>query len=292
MLYTIENKRLAVTVSDMGAELMSIKTKADDCEYLWQGDKKYWGDRAPILFPICGRLVGGCYTYGGEEYKMDIHGFARASAFTLTEKSDDAITLTLESSEETKKIYPFDFVLSATYRLEGDRLINSYKIINSGVQTLPYSFGGHPGFNVPLGGEGNFEDCYLAFGEKCTPEIFLLSPSLFLSGNTAPFKLTCGKRLDLRHDLFDNDAIFLKDAAKSVSIKSRVSKKSVTVEYNDFDYIGFWQADHSDATYVCIEPWNGLPGIDGKVDDFESKVAMRQLPAGESYKMEFSIVIK
>ena len=42
MLYTIENKKLSVTVSDLGAELMSVKTKADGCEYLWQGDEKYW----------------------------------------------------------------------------------------------------------------------------------------------------------------------------------------------------------------------------------------------------------
>lgn len=292
MLYTIENKKLSVTVSDAGAELMSIKTRADGCEYLWQGDEKYWEDRAPLLFPICGRLVGGYYTYGGKEYKMDIHGFVRVSTFTVAEKTDDSITLTFSSNEETKKQYPFDFAFKATYRLDGDRLVNSFEIINSGSETLPYSFGGHPGFNVPLGGEGAFEDCYLAFGEKCAPELFLLSPTCFLSGETEPYKLTCGKRLDLKHSLFDNDAIFLKDAAKSVSIKSRASKKSVTVEYSDFDYIGFWQADHTDATFLCIEPWNGLPGFDGKTDDFSTKVAMRQLPAGECEKMEFTIVIK
>lgn len=292
MLYTIENKKLSVTVSDMGAELTSIKTRADGCEYLWQGDAKYWGDRAPILFPICGRLVGGQYTYGGEKYEMKIHGFARASIFTVEEKSDDAITLVLSSDDETKKQYPFYFVLKVTYRLDGDRLVNSFEITNGGSGVMPYSFGGHPGFNVPVGGEGAFEDCYLAFGEKCAPELFLLSPSLFLSGETMPYKLVCGKRLELGHGLFDNDALFFKNTAKSVSIKSRVSKKSVTVEFDDFDYVGFWQADHTDAPYVCIEPWNGLPGIDGKTDDFATKVAMRQLPAGESEKMEFSIIIK
>lgn len=292
MLYTIENKKLTVTVSDVGAELMSVKTRADGCEYLWQGDDKYWGDRAPLLFPICGRLVGGFYTYDGSEYKMGIHGFARKSTFTLAEKTDDSITLTLSSNDDTKKVYPFDFLFKATYRLEGDRLVNRFEIANTGNGTMPFSFGGHPGFNVPVGGEGSFEDCYLAFGEKSEPELFLLSPTCFLSGETEPFKLTCGKRIDLKHSLFDNDAIFLKNAAKSVSIKSRASKKSVTVEYPDFDYIGFWQTDHSDATFVCIEPWNGLPGFDGKTDDFSTKVAMRQLPAGESTEMGFDIIIK
>lgn len=292
MLYTIENKKLSVTLSDVGAELMSVKTKADGCEYLWQGDAKYWKDRAPLLFPICGRLVGGSYTYGGKEYQMGIHGFVRSASFTVAEKTDDAITLTYASNEETRKVYPFDFLFKATYRLDGDRLINAFEITNTGSGVLPYSFGGHPGFNVPVGGEGSFEDCYLAFGEKSEPELFLLSPTCFLSGETAPYKLTCGKRLDLKHSLFDNDAIFLKNAAKSVSIKSRATKKSVTVDYADFDYIGFWQADHTDATFVCIEPWNGLPGFDGKQDDFATKVAMRQLPTGETANMEFTIIIK
>ena len=292
MLYTIENKKLIVTISDKGAELMSVKTKSDGWEYLWQGDEKYWKDRAPLLFPICGRLVGGVYTYDGSQYEMGIHGFIRMCVFSVEDKTDDAITLTASADEETKKMYPFDFVFKATYRLDGDRLVNSFEICNTGSGTMPYSFGGHPGFNLPLGGEGAFEDCYLAFGEKCAPELFLLSPTCFLSGETEPYKLKCGTRLELRHELFDNDAIFLKNAAKSVSIKSRASKKSVTVEYSDFDYIGFWQADHTDAPYLCIEPWNGLPGFDGKTDDFATKTAMRHLPAGESAKMGFDIVIK
>ena len=50
----LQNEYLTVEVSDLGAELQSIKD-ADDKEYLWQGDDKYWGRRSPILFPIvCG----------------------------------------------------------------------------------------------------------------------------------------------------------------------------------------------------------------------------------------------
>ena len=38
MNYTIFNDFLEVTVSDVGAELMSVKSKKDSTEYLWQGD--------------------------------------------------------------------------------------------------------------------------------------------------------------------------------------------------------------------------------------------------------------
>lgn len=53
---TLQNEFLTVEVSDLGAELQSIKD-ADEHEYLWQGDDKYWGRRSPILFPI----VSGLY---------------------------------------------------------------------------------------------------------------------------------------------------------------------------------------------------------------------------------------
>ena len=63
MLYTIENEQIRVEISDRGAEIMSIVGKKSGHEYLWQGDAKYWASRATVLFPICGRLTEGKYTY-------------------------------------------------------------------------------------------------------------------------------------------------------------------------------------------------------------------------------------
>ena len=63
MLYTIENEKLKVSISDKGAELQNIILKSDGTEYLWQGDERFWSGRAYNLFPICGRLTDGRYTY-------------------------------------------------------------------------------------------------------------------------------------------------------------------------------------------------------------------------------------
>ena len=292
MLYTIENKKLKVEVASRGAELMSIKSKADDCEYLWQGNEKYWASRACVLFPICGRLVDGYYTYEGNKYEMQLHGFARKTEYTMVEQKEDSITFELKADETSLAMYPFNFTFRVTYTLDGNKLLNSLTVINNDEKVLPYAVGGHPGFNVPLDGNGKFEDWYLSFGEKCEPEMFLLAPSCMLSGETAPFKLKCGTRLPLTHDLFDNDAIFLKNTAKSITIKSRNSKKSLTVEFADFDYVGLWHAMKSDAPFLCIEPWTGLPATDGKQDDFATKQAMKYLDGGKSAKYEFTIIAK
>ena len=50
-MYSIENQYLKIEVSSLGAELQSIFDKEMKQEVLWQGDKKYWGRRAPVLFP-------------------------------------------------------------------------------------------------------------------------------------------------------------------------------------------------------------------------------------------------
>ncbi len=53
---TLQNEFLTVEVSDLGAELQSIKD-ADEHEYLWQGDDKYWGRRSPISSPSFAGLI-------------------------------------------------------------------------------------------------------------------------------------------------------------------------------------------------------------------------------------------
>lgn len=77
MTATIQNEKVMVSISDKGAELQSVRLKEDNTEYLWQGDSTYWGRRAPILFPIVGRLVDNTYYVDGKPYSLTQHGFAR-----------------------------------------------------------------------------------------------------------------------------------------------------------------------------------------------------------------------
>ena len=111
MIYTIKNEYLTVDINSLGAELWSVKS-ADGCEYIWQGDPEFWSGRAPIMFPICGRLFEGKYTYLGKEYTMPNHGIARSSEFSLLKQTDNEITLSLVADDKTKESYPFDFIFN------------------------------------------------------------------------------------------------------------------------------------------------------------------------------------
>ena len=117
MSVTISNDFLTATINEKGAELASLK--ANDIEYIWQADPKYWGRHAPFLFPFVGRLKDNQYTYKGKTYPMGQHGFARDKEFSVVEHSTDKAVFILKSDAETREIYPFDFVLTISYEVWG-----------------------------------------------------------------------------------------------------------------------------------------------------------------------------
>lgn len=292
MLYTIRNDQLTVTVNDMGAELWSIVHR--DAEYLWQGDPTYWSGRAYNLFPICGRLTEGKYTWQGKTYEMNLHGFARKSLYTMIAQTETSLTFRLETSEKSLAVYPFDFCLDLTYTLEGTTITTTFNIVNRGEGEMPCAIGAHPGFNLPLGGEGVFEDYYLRFAcKKDKVEQFVLSETCYMTRETIPFPhIEDGRIIRLRHDLFDHDAFFLKNVCKTVTLCSDKTDRAVTVSYPDMQYLGVWHAPRTEAPYVCIEPWYSLPAYDGEIDDFATKRDMRHLAPGETWNSSFTITVK
>lgn len=292
MIYTIENDFLSVAVSSLGAELVSIKGKNNACEYLWQGDEKYWAGQAPVMFPICGRLYEGKYTYLGKEYTMPNHGIARASEFSLKSAIQDEITLSLVANEETKRSYPFDFTLNVTFKLVKCSLEITYNVVNNDTCELIFAVGGHPAFNVPINNQGSFEDYYVEFDNSCNALRVDFSPTCFCTKNDKIFTQGGTKRIDLSHNLFDDDAIFLYNIDKSITLKSDKYNGSVKLKYDRMKYVGLWHMPKTDAPYICIEPWSSIPANDGVVDDLLTKEEMIHLPSGYSYKNTYSITIE
>lgn len=289
MFYTIENEKIRVVIDSLGGEMMSLQTKQDDCEYLWQGDSAYWSGRAIHLFPICGRLFAGKYTYQGNTYEMGAHGFLRSSEMAVVEQKIDQITFQLTDTEVTRQQYPFAFCLNVTYRLLENHVLVDFQVINTDDKTLIFTLGGHPGFALPLEKGLSFDDYTVTFCEPCEPQKIVFSPTCFLTGNTEPFVLNQNVAFSLHHDLFDQDAIFLQGMSKSVTLASHKGTKQVTLTCNDMKYLGFWHTPKSDAPFVCIEPWLGIPSHDSKVDDWETKQDMIHLPVGEQYQTGYQI---
>ena len=289
MITTIENDFLEVKTSQKGAELYSIKSKKTGVEYLWQGDPEFWTDRSPVLFPICGRLFGGKYYYNGVEYKMDIHGFSRLLDFEVNKISNKTAEFTLKSNLQTKKSYPFDFEFSLIYKLKNNALITEYRVKNLDDKELIFSYGAHPGFRVPQKNNEKFEDYYLEFSKSKLKKL-VFSSTCFDLEKLEDLSLSENK-LFLRHELFDNDAIFIQTKTDAVKLKSIKNNSCVEVSYKDMTTLGLWHAPKTNAPYICIEPWHGLPSTDGVVDDLKTKKQMIKLEKNKTYENFYTIKI-
>ena len=130
MQATIHNEFLTLTVDTHGAEAVSLKNAAGE-EMLWQADPAIWKRHAPILFPWTGKLTGGTFTANGKTYKGGQHGFARDMEHTLLRAEGDTIQLELRADDAMKaERFPFDFVLTSTFRLEGKTVHHTLTVQN------------------------------------------------------------------------------------------------------------------------------------------------------------------
>jgi galactose mutarotase-like enzyme len=282
--FRIENENLRLVVSSHGAEAQSVYGVRSGIEYLWQGDPQFWSSRSPILFPILGRVKEGKYSWRGETYSITIpHGFAKNSPFELERREAARLQFLLKSSAETKKQYPFDFQLRIEYVLEETSLVTRFHVTNTGSQPMPFSWGGHPGFRVPLSAGEKFEDYRLDFATEESPERHLIE-GVFVSGKTTPFALKDGRSIPLKHQIFDDEAILLQNIKnRKVFLVGPGDRRRWSVEFDDFEFIAFWQPQKTESPFVCLEPWSGLPDLfDKTISELDEKIGMKTLPPGGS----------
>ncbi len=280
MDYTITNGTLTVSAETLGAQLKEIRG-AGGAQYLWPGQADIWGDRAPVLFPYVARLTGGKYTYRGKSYSLPIHGFASGAEFAC-EAGEEELRFTICDTPETRACYPFPFRFTVAYRLAENTLTQEYTVENTGKETMWFGLGAHPGFRVPLEEGLDFTDYSLEFAPDVSPVRIGFTPQCFLSGEDTPYPLENG-RLPLRHDLFDQDAIVLRDCGSQVTLRSAKGKRAVKAEFAGIPFLGIWHQPNMAAPYVCIEPWCSLPSRQDVVEDLETQPTLLSLPAGERY---------
>ena len=281
MIYTLKNENLEVMVNSLGAELISAVSKAGH-EYIWQGSE--WKKHAPVLFPICGALLGGKYTFKGREYALEKHGFAKLYDFSLKNASDTELTLVLESNEDTLAIYPFEFALAARFAIKGNRLEVTFTVENKGAQIMPYMFGWHPAFT--LAGNEPINSFYVDFGERTELTRHTLQNGPFINPFYTSYPLNGGKYYLNEEEIYANDTMIFKDASKKVKLLGGNGEPSLTLEYSDnLSYLCIWKYPASSARYICLEPWSDVPSDGETEENFLSRPMSRLSPSEkENYK--------
>ncbi|MCQ2435556.1 MAG: aldose 1-epimerase family protein [Clostridia bacterium] len=274
----ITNGTISAQINEHGAELTALTAGAS--EIIWNGDAAYWTGHSPVLFPICGRLADDRYSENGKHYTLQKHGFARHSDFSVKDHSENSVTLSLTSDEKLRECYPFDFELDISFELTADSLVQTYTVRNRGNDTMYFSLGAHPAFNVPMGGKVLFGAC-----EK--PETLTVDGDGLING-TAPVQID-GNALTLTPHLFDNDAIIMESPKSTdVTVVSPNGTPLVKMVFDAVPYLLIWAKP--DAPYVCIEPWHGVPDHSGCGGDISKKPAVVSLPAGNTFTFRTEII--
>lgn len=291
MRVELKNQGFSAAVSSLGAELVSLKNR-EGTELLWQGDEAHWRGQAPVLFPIVGALRGGKAQIEGNWFEMGQHGFARRREFAVTAQEQDAVSFRLTSDYETMQQYPYAFALTVTYRLTDTGITTSFAVENTGEQVMPFSIGGHPGFQIPCGESGAFEEYVIEFEQeehqRC-PAIDL-SCALIDDSRTA-FTLEGEKRIPLTHALFYGDALIFENLnSQWVRVWNPKSGKGVEMTFPGFPLLGIWSAKN-DGPYVCLEPWTGCATRTSEGDRFEEKKNMTFLPPKATAEYSFSVAV-
>ena len=284
-MHIIENGSLRVTVSDAGAELVSVIDREHDTERIWIGDPAVWNRHAPILFPFVGKVMDGKYRIADKEYTMKTqHGFARDMAFTCVEETADSVTHCLCATDQTRACYPFEFRLTVTHRLEGKELFVEWRVENQGPDLMFFSIGGHPGFLLPEGVRK--EDCRIIFPGAQTLRYRSVNKAGFVLPGTKMIALEDGSA-PYREDIPDT-WIFEDGQVGSIGIQLPDGRPYVMLRCDQFPMLAVWA--NPKGPFICLEPWFGRADDEGFRGTIDQKKAIQRLASGERKDFAYSIV--
>lgn len=279
-MHILENDVLKIVISKRGAEVQSIFNKKKEKEYLWQGDSKYWDRKFPILFPIVGKLASNTYYVKGRNYHLTRHGFARDMDFEIIEKSNHYVKFLLKANEETMYVYPYNFKLTVSYRLEGEKLTIKYKVYNYSSSLMYFSIGAIPVFNTNLS-EAGIEDYYLDFTENKTLKAKVIDTEVGLVKKEERLIVDNKDRLDLQYSLFDDDLLIFENI-NQVTLRNKINDDSIKLTH-DFPLLGVWTSRKSPkCPFIALEPLHGMSDYVGIPQEISDKAYIQSvLPNGK-----------
>lgn len=223
----------------------------------------------PILFPFAGRLRGQTFRYDGRDYALAdvqlngpnaIHGFVFNRPWRVLRQEDDRIEATFQASVDDPALlaqWPADFRITAEYRVTGTSLAATYTVENPDQRPLPFGFGTHPYFRLPLGGA--VDDCLVQVPASWVAILQDALPTGAAVSVDAARDLRSGRR----YGDFQLDDVLTGLAAEhgrvATSVTDPSSGRTLTQTFDAaaFPYVVAFTAAHREA--VCLEPYTTLP---------------------------------
>lgn len=119
-MQTIENSLLQVSVDENGAQMVNCVSQNDKFDYLKSQDGQ---EKVAVAFPAIDQEKN----------------WALELPWTVVDKGDSRVSLTLIDTEESYKYFPYHFEVVLTYALEGNQVNVSFYLKNNSHKEMPVS---------------------------------------------------------------------------------------------------------------------------------------------------------
>ena len=63
------------------------------------------------------------------------------------------------------------------------------------------------------------------------------------------------------------------------------------MDFADMKYLGIWHPVNTDAPFVCLEPWQGSPALDGEITEITTAEDFICLGRKEQKTLNFTITV-
>jgi len=264
------------------------------------GQKRASGSGIPLLFPYAGRLRGKTLTWDGRTWPLEgddhrgnaIHGYVQNRPWRVIEQAAHRVVGQFQASLDDPALlqaWPADFRITATYELAGSSLSSTFLIENPDQRPLPFGFGTHPYFCVPLGGS-RADACLVELPVRQRWELV----DMLATGRRLPVESSEAFQAGLPFGQMKFDDAFTDLQFDGSWCRSRIvdpgSGRRLVIEFDQaFRECVVYNPPHRQA--VCIEPLTWCPNA-FELEQQGRDAGLRILQPGESLQCQVTMRVE
>lgn len=258
------------------------------------------GHGIPLLFPFPNRIRGGRYEWEGTTYQLPegavpynranaIHGFCLDRRWRVTHQTAHRVTAEFQLSADApdrREFWPADFLIRGTYTLYETALAFDLHIENADTVPLPWGFGTHAYFKVPLSADSRLTDCLLVAPVDAHWVLEENLPTGEARSLSEPYsELPDGLRAG---NLPLDDVFRLAPGARSCSVMDERAGYQITQSFSpEFTQLVVFTPPGRNA--VCLEPYTCLTDA---VNLTGAETGWRTLAPGKSESLNVTIALE
>jgi aldose 1-epimerase len=232
-----------------------------------RGSEKPSGHGIPILFPFPNRIRAGRYSWNGKNYEITasnapfhgdnaIHGFCLDRPWRVTSRGPDFAVGAFQLSQDAPDrlaYWPTDFRIEVRYSVRGGTLRADILVANPSAEPLPWGFGTHPYFKLPLSAKSRSARCLIEASAAREWELVDSLPT----GRVVPISESRDLREGAYFDVLKLDDV-LTDLGPAPTIECTILDEQAGLQVTqrfpaEFRELVVYTPANRDA--ICLEPY-------------------------------------